>query len=393
VSVGAWPAMSRRFGVCVRATFAVTGVAVLGAVLLAGSAAALGPVSGPSAALRSGLTSGRLASVVAVSADDAWAVGYTGDGQMSAPSTGIVLRWDGTSWSPVQIEMPGTNSWLYSVGADSPGDVWAAGLYDDHEGYHAFVEHFDGSGWSLSSLDADNQLVWSISAQSPGDVWAVSLRAAAGGASGEVFHYDGSAWTQVPTPPVGDRTPSFTSVTALSPSNAWLVGYLRAGTHTLAEHWDGSTWSVVHSKDTAKLESLNAVAAASASSLWGVGQFGVGKGLIMHSHGGVLKPYAGPVVSGRSVLLGVTAPSTTSVFAVGLTGPGFNPRAVVEWRSGSTWNVGKHLNLQGSKKSILDSVTATSSGDVWAVGAVVAAGSWQTVIEHWNGTEWERFPS
>src|SRR5207244_1634349 len=66
-------------------------------------------------------------SVAAVSANDVWAVGYSGDQT-------LVAHWDGTQWSQVSSPSPGTwgNS-LYAVTAvpqGAPTDAaWAVGDY------------------------------------------------------------------------------------------------------------------------------------------------------------------------------------------------------------------------------------------------------------------------
>jgi hypothetical protein len=62
-----------------------------------------------------------LSDVVAVSPDDAWAVGQTGAGFTRAS----IERWDGTSWSKDLTQpIPG---WLSSVAVGPSGEIWAVG--------------------------------------------------------------------------------------------------------------------------------------------------------------------------------------------------------------------------------------------------------------------------
>jgi len=91
---------------------------------------------------------------------------------------------------------------------------------------------------------------------------------------GTVFHWDGASWSEVDTPDIGWFI-GFTGIVALSPTDAWLVGYKKAGHHTIVEHWDGTAWRIVASRNRDKLESLYAVAASGPSDLWSVGLSGM----------------------------------------------------------------------------------------------------------------------
>ena len=65
------------------------------------------------------------------------------------------------------------------------------------------------------------------------------------------------------------------SVFALDPRDAWAVGYYFDATanhyHTLTEHWDGSSWSVVPSPNPGNANNyLYGVAAISRKDVWAV---------------------------------------------------------------------------------------------------------------------------
>src|SRR5262249_25836872 len=124
------PAMSRRTLISLvpivheRASRRVkAGLAVLagaGALVGAGSAPALagGAAAEAAAALiRSGTRDG----VAAVTARDAWAVGYTTSGHT------LIMRWDGKAWSRVPSPNPVTGGLLQGVAATSGRDAWAVG--------------------------------------------------------------------------------------------------------------------------------------------------------------------------------------------------------------------------------------------------------------------------
>src|SRR4029077_13216462 len=92
-----------------------------------------------------------------------------------------------------------------------------------------------------------------------------------------VEHFDGRRWRVVPTPvlPGALGNGSFLGVAAISPADAWAVG-LRSGKRpgafiTLAEHWDGTAWSIVASPNGANGGDLRSVAAAPGARPWAVG--------------------------------------------------------------------------------------------------------------------------
>jgi hypothetical protein len=106
---------------------------------------------------------------------------------------------------------------------------------------------------------------------SPTDVWAVgALGDGDDGALAE--HWNGSAWSIVPTPALAGIG-LFSSATAVGSSDVWAVG--SQGSSTLTEHWDGSAWSIVSSPNplpTYKGNNfLTAVTAVSSTDVWAVG--------------------------------------------------------------------------------------------------------------------------
>src|SRR5260221_11562251 len=74
------------------------------------------------------------------------------------------------------------------------------------------------------------------------------------------------AWTVVPSPAGGQLN----GVARVSANDVWAVGQTLAP-GTLAEHWDGTAWSVVPTPNPAANDRLSAVAAVSASDVWAVG--------------------------------------------------------------------------------------------------------------------------
>jgi hypothetical protein len=88
------------------------------------------------------------ASVAAISARDAWAVG-DGVGRGSLP-TALVERLNGRSWSAVRLPRQFRTATLDTVAAASPTDVWVFGQYRFSTGgnSYAFALRWNGS-WSV----------------------------------------------------------------------------------------------------------------------------------------------------------------------------------------------------------------------------------------------------
>jgi hypothetical protein len=94
-----------------------------------------------------GKNKGEPLSIVASSADDAWALGYRqGPDGSIVPNEGMVLyHWNGAKWSPVTF--PYAESQAFSISPDGQGGIW---LWDEVDpGHHDYLVHDSSSGhWS-----------------------------------------------------------------------------------------------------------------------------------------------------------------------------------------------------------------------------------------------------
>jgi hypothetical protein len=113
------------------------------------------------------------------------------------------------------------------------------------------------------------------------NVWAVGAASprTPGGEVTVIEHWDGTSWTLVTSPNVAPSVTSnfLTGIAAISATNMWAVGYYSdsTGTHTLTEHWDGTSWSIIPSPDgTGSASVLNGVAATSTGTVVAVGESG-----------------------------------------------------------------------------------------------------------------------
>lgn len=99
-------------------------------------------------------------------------------------------------------------------------------------------------------------------------------------------------------------------------------------------------------------------------------------------------------------LLGVAAPSASSVWSVGYYQSALcscSQRTLGEHWNGTAWSIVSTPNpaTASGDYDVLQATAATAVGDVWAVGysGNVGVAADKSLIEHWNGTTWSVVPS
>jgi hypothetical protein len=158
-------------------------------------------VPGPSP----GAQGNELTAVAAVSATDAWAVGDSDNGQDNSRT--LIEHWNGKAWKKVASPNPETGhewqDYLHGVAAISATDAWAVG-YAEHGDLPAgdsstadvpIIEHWNGTRWKLVPASASPVDLDAVTAISARNVWAV------GDLGTE--HWNGKAWTRVSSPDLG----------------------------------------------------------------------------------------------------------------------------------------------------------------------------------------------
>jgi hypothetical protein len=215
-------------------------------VVLAGRAATL---TGPEG----------LDAVAAVSAHDAWAVGFAGGFRPPGART-VIEHWDGAGWRRVASPPGGSRGRLTGVTALSARDVWAVGWARGA----ALILHWNGIRWRRVPAPGlpDGVALNAVAASSARDVWAVGMA----GRRALIARWDGAAWRRV-TVPAAERHLELTGVAAVSGRDAWAVGV--PGGAIL--HWNGAAWAVTPSPFA---QFLYGIAAVSARAAWAVGETG-----------------------------------------------------------------------------------------------------------------------
>jgi len=208
-------------------------------------------------------------------------------------------------------------------------------------------------------------------------------------------------WSIVPSPNASTANNELLGVAIRHKKDAWAVGdYTDASTpviHTLTEHWDGSSWSVVPSPDAgSSLNILQKVAPIPGTKeLWAVGVSGNSSGpqqtLIEHFDGTSWSIVPSPNVNSPqfNVLLGAAAAASNDVWALGSYGSFGNSVFVLalHW-DGSTWSVVSTPNPGPTNNAVRAVALIPDTNHIWAVGLAGTVSTFQALIEQWDGTSW-----
>ncbi len=193
----------------------------------------------------------------------------------------LVERWNGTAWSVERVPAPTgvqLSSRLTGVSCTSPTACTAVGESASPDGTTPLVERWNGTTWSIERTTGGSLI--SVSCTSRVDCTAV------GRAGNETLGegWNGSRWSIEPNPhprpfggPGGDN--ELGSVYCASRDACMAVGDSGWGSGfksvrvTLAEHWNGSDWSVQPTPSPIQLDELNSVSCSSVGSCIAVGYY------------------------------------------------------------------------------------------------------------------------
>jgi hypothetical protein len=205
-------------------------------------------------------------------------------------------------------------------------------------------------------------------------------------------HWDGTSWSIVPTD--SSFHGQLQAVAGAASNDVWAVGVNLSSSSSggpLVEHWDGMSWSVV--SDPAFTGGVAAISADATNDVWIVGINGnTASAAVEHWDGMTWTSLTSPAFTGVTSLNAVSADASHDVWAVGtastIFGAPFSGPAVLHF-DGTGWSL---INPNTPVPLDCASVTALSPTDVWAVGTVGAFCNHKThrkaAIEHWDGTSW-----
>ncbi|HEY1583025.1 MAG TPA: hypothetical protein VGF73_08000 [Chthoniobacterales bacterium] len=113
--------------------------------------------------------------VKAIAPNDAWAVGYQNSNSSGQNGQGLILHWDGATWSQIESPIAGYATILLGVGAGSSTDVNAVGYVQTRNvQFQPVTEHWNGTRWTVVKVAIPGrvgQLYGTDSAD--GSTWAV----------------------------------------------------------------------------------------------------------------------------------------------------------------------------------------------------------------------------
>lgn len=239
-----------------------------------------------------------------------------------------------------------------------------------------------------------NALV-SVADISPTDAYAAGDSSST--AQGFIEQWNGTSWSLLTLPdPNNDLNTYLDAVSASSASNVWAVGIELTGTtaaneryQTYSLHWNGSAWAIVPmplltGSDHLLQYQFNSIDAISPTNVWAVGDSGdnVGEGgtptatVIEHYNGTSWSIVPSPAAGTAPTLTGVSASSAGNVWAVGYDTPAgaTTPQTLTLNWNGSAWSTVSSPDVGSS--SALSSVSALTGGGVQAAGHSGVAGSY-----------------
>ena len=301
--------------------------------------------------------------------------------------------WDGTSWTSVDIHGP-EYSGLDGVSCPDSTDCMAVGS----SRYGTFAKSWNGTKWtnvhSPAPSGAIDSELSSVSCPTPSSCEAVGVYQNASSTSFTLAEsWNGTSWSLVKSPnPKGVTGSELLKVACGGPTSCVAVGYSfdsRGNSSTLTESWNGTSWSLVSSPDspTGSEDVLMGVSCVDASNCTAVGDYTNLSAefvtLVETWDGSTWSLVSGADADGA--LGSVSCTSATRCMAVGFDTGTFAYR----W-NGTSWRVLSSPDPEHSSGSILDDVSCVSARTCNAVGYYTgkASDTTYTLAETWNGSNW-----
>jgi hypothetical protein len=332
----------------------------------------------------------------------------------------LAERWNGTSWSiqPTPNPAGAQFTFLNTVACASASACIAAGAYIDSSGaFQALAERWNGTNWAIQPTPhltggAMNLLIGVACTSATGCL-------AVGYSSPNFFsnqspatlaeRWNGSTWRVQNTPnPPGAAASNLNATSCVSRSACIAVGNTsnsRVTSLTLAQRWNGRTWSIQPTPSPADGGNLTGVSCPSRSSCMAVGGHAnpfieIPPGTLAERWNGTawrIQPTPNPP-GGGWFLTSVSCTSPSACTAVGgrLALPGKPTGTLAERWDGHTWSIQATPNAPGHGIKLLNSVACTSRSSCMAVGNEFSAATGEslgTLAERWDGRTWRIVPT
>lgn len=334
----------------------------------------------------------------------------TAVGQYFSARAGATLplaeRWNGSRWAIQAIPGPvgAALNGLTAVSCTTADACTAVGSADHSGVILTLAEFWNGTSWGIQSTPnpagTTDSGFSAVSCTSPKACIAAGNNESSGTGLTLAERWNGTSWTIQPTPnPAGTASAFFSGVSCPSAQACTAVGTDIGSTTTraLAEHWNGTTWSVQPTPSPGSFDTLSAVSCSSAQACSALGAFSSSAGekltLAATWNGARWALQATPNPAGAALassLAAVSCPSARSCTAVGdYFGAAGHFVTLAEAQTGTRWNIQPTPDPAGSTGSYLTGVSCPSSRACIAVGySVDHRGHDLTLAETWNGTRW-----
>jgi hypothetical protein len=291
----------------------------------------------------------------------------------------------------------GDNANLIGVSMSGPSNGWTVGFTvpPSDSPFTPFTARWNGHRWRTVAVPpgmGKNSRLNSVAALSPSNAWAVG-----DGTTPVILHWNGHRWAQMRSAHVpGVDVGSLLSVAARSPNDVWAVGQAENATtqheRPVIEHWDGHRWSLMASPGLGNFSFLTSVTIASDGSVWAAGTSDGRTGpFILRWTGRTWVKAAVPKTPGNVDidLESITAVSPKQIWAVGEISVSNSPSRPYSLRwNGRTWNSVKMPDPSPATFIKTFSVTAFGHGQLAAVGSEAASTGSHAVYSRWNGHSW-----
>ncbi|HEV2580398.1 MAG TPA: hypothetical protein VGT44_06050 [Ktedonobacteraceae bacterium] len=309
----------------------------------------------------------------------------------------LVEHWNGTQWAVVASPnvAGSTSDELLSVVAVTANDIWAVG--DSSNMQKTLIEHWNGAQWAVvasPNFSPTGNSLASISIDSATDIWAVGTTTSTSSSSGYqplIELWNGTTWSISSSPVLSGR---LFSVVAIKSNDVWAVGadIMPNVTDTLIEHWNGAQWSTVSGANPgAASNSLNAVVNVTGGNIWAAGDYSNSVGpkadytpLVEYWNGSKWGALNSPLQGTSDLINGMATSSSSDITIVGDYRAGIDPMGpyytLVEHWNGTLWSVVNSPSPGSITSDLLAAANVANSGAAWAVGSTYGLNSGQNNI-------------
>ena len=272
----------------------------------------------------------------------------------------LAERWNGSEWSIQTTPNPSgaTESWLDGVSCPAATTCTAVGFYKGSSGDVSLAEQWNGTEWSIKSTpNPSGGKEVHLADVSCSSTTACTAAGWYENSSSERLtlaeRWNGREWSIQTTPnPEGSSSPSAILHSVSCPSSTVCIAvgdyYGSSGDLvTLAERWNGTEWSIQSTPNPEGETEIfvEGISCSSSTACTAVGAYKKGSGAI-------LVPLA------------------------------------MRW-NGTEWSIQTTTYPSGATENVLIDASCSTATACTAVGEDKnSSGTYVTLVEHWNGTEW-----